>query len=359
VIEVSDEPSQASAVVSELRRLRELGVTDWSGIAVLSREHADLARVRALAERESIPVRWAAARTAVPPLHQIREIHRFLSALGRERGRFDRASRLRQMASEMFKGSEPNPWIRLLERFLEAWEKESCNAELPVLEALEFLYGACAESRREFSHGDGVMLTTVHSAKGMEYDHVLLIGPWRLPTSRETREEERRAFYVGMTRARKTLAVLDRIDVRPSLPQQMGGRGTARHAFTARSKDVPQAAVAYDVLSLEDIHLGYPGQFEQGHPIHGALAALRPQDRLTMRAAPGGGIGLYDQTHTAVARLSRSAQAEWEARCSRVCEVRVLALVERSSEQDPDPARRERYRVKQWEVPLVEVVSSA
>ncbi len=112
--------------------------------------------------------------------------------------------------------------MRLLDRVLEAWERES-DAELPVREALEFVYEACAESHREFSYGDGVTLATVHAAKGTEHDHVLLIGPWRLPSSRALQEEERRAFYVGPTRARKTLAVVDRTDARPSSPQQIGG----------------------------------------------------------------------------------------------------------------------------------------
>ena len=33
----------------------------------------------------------------------------------------------------------------------------------------------------------------------------LVIGPWRLPRPAVKQEEERRTFYVGLTRARKTL----------------------------------------------------------------------------------------------------------------------------------------------------------
>jgi ATP-dependent DNA helicase RecQ len=80
LIQVADGACQAQAVLAEIRRLRELGVTDWSGMAVLSREHNDLAQVRTLAEKESIPVRWFAGRSSMPPLHQIREISCFLSA---------------------------------------------------------------------------------------------------------------------------------------------------------------------------------------------------------------------------------------------------------------------------------------
>jgi DNA helicase-2/ATP-dependent DNA helicase PcrA len=55
----------------------------------------------------------------------------------------------------------------------------------------------------------GVVLSTLHAAKGLEWDHVFLIGinDGILPMGEgsEAIEEERRLFYVGLTRARRTL----------------------------------------------------------------------------------------------------------------------------------------------------------
>ncbi len=357
IVEVADDRSQAPAVVAELHRLRQLGVTDWARIAVLSREHDDLARVRTLAEAESIPIRWAAGRNAMPALHQVREINQFLSHLSKERSAFKRAGELRQIAAKMFGALRAHPWVEFLNRVLDAWEKESGNAELPVQEALEFLYEACAESRREFSYGEGVTLSTVHAAKGTEYDHVLVIGPWRLPPTRAQQEEERRTFYVGLTRARKTLAAFDRKDIRPSLPEHLDGRRTTRYQFIAKPDAVKSAWLKYEVLSLEDIHLGYPGQFGPTHRIHRALAALHPQDVLQMKSLPGNGMGLFDAADTCVARLSSTALRVWSGRIPSVREVRILALVRRSAEQDPEESRRKRYLVPEWEVPVVEVVT--
>ena len=356
LVEEANDACQAHAVVAELGRLRRLGVTDWSSVAVLSREHSDLAQVRTLAEQQSIPIRWVAGRSATPPLHQIREINRFLSEIGRERTSFKRASELREIAAKMFAGSQANVWVQFLGRLLDAWEKDSGNAEVPVQEALESLYEACAESRREFSYGAGVTLSTVHSAKGTEYDHVLLIGPWRMPGARAQEEEERRTFYVGMTRARKTLAVIDRMDTRPSFPQQMDGRAIVRSHFRAEPGSGPVAWLNYRMLSLEDIHLGYPGQFGPNHRIHHALATLNPGDKLTMRLLNGNGVGLFDSSDICVARLSRSAQADWVDRLKSVNEVRVLAMVRRSAEQDTEEGRRDRYLVQEWEIPVIEVV---
>ena len=358
LVEVADSAGQASAVIAEIQRLRELGVTNWSSIAVLSREHSDLARVRTLAERESIPMRWMGARNALPPLHQIREINRFLSTIALERGSFKRAQDLHDLADKTFEGAGANVWIQFLERLLGAWVRESANAELSVQQALEFLYEACAESRREFGYGEGVTLSTVHSAKGMEYDHVLLMGAWRLPALRPQQEEERRAFYVGLTRARKTLAVFDGMDVRPSFPQFMSTRGLARYRSDVEPGASSVTWLDYKVLSLEDIHLGYPGQFGPDHRIHQALAALNPGDKLTMRLLQGTGIGLFNESDTCVARLSRSAQADWAQKLASIKAVRVLAMIRRSAEQDTEESRRERYAVQQWEVPLVEIVSA-
>lgn len=58
---------------------------------------------------------------------------------------------------------------------------------------------------------DGVFLSTLHSAKGLEYDVVFIIDvnekvmPYKKAQLDVELEEERRMFYVGMTRARKQL----------------------------------------------------------------------------------------------------------------------------------------------------------
>lgn len=60
---------------------------------------------------------------------------------------------------------------------------------------------------------NGVTISTLHSAKGLEWDAVAVVGvsegslPFVLATTEEQIEEERRLFYVGITRARLQLRI--------------------------------------------------------------------------------------------------------------------------------------------------------
>lgn len=62
--------------------------------------------------------------------------------------------------------------------------------------------------------GEAVRLTTIHQAKGLEFDHVFIIGltqgffPLKRAIESGDVEEERRLFYVAVTRAREELYLL-------------------------------------------------------------------------------------------------------------------------------------------------------
>ena len=67
------------------------------------------------------------------------------------------------------------------------------------------------EAGKQKEHREGVVLATLHSVKGLEFDRVFVMNvnegsiPYRKAILDEAIEEERRLFYVGMTRARKEL----------------------------------------------------------------------------------------------------------------------------------------------------------
>ncbi|HUI51718.1 MAG TPA: UvrD-helicase domain-containing protein [Terriglobales bacterium] len=115
----------------------------------------------------------------------------------------------------------------------------------------EFLDAASLVSDADSFEGKpGVTLITLHSTKGLEFDHVFLTGleDGICPHSRSLNEEkgieeERRLVYVGMTRARKTLtltrAVYRRVfgneqQMRASLPSRFLSEIPSEMVETAR-----------------------------------------------------------------------------------------------------------------------------
>ena len=89
------------------------------------------------------------------------------------------------------------------------------DPSLPPAERLqEFLEEVALDGDREEDkevQGDAVTLITMHSCKGLEFPHVSVVGleDGLLPHSRSkvegTMDEERRLFYVAITRAMQTL----------------------------------------------------------------------------------------------------------------------------------------------------------
>jgi DNA helicase II / ATP-dependent DNA helicase PcrA len=90
-------------------------------------------------------------------------------------------------------------------------------ASLPPFERLQtFLEQITLDGEREEDKeeaGDAVTLITMHSCKGLEFPHVYIVGleDGLLPHSRSkvegTLDEERRLFYVGVTRAMEGLSI--------------------------------------------------------------------------------------------------------------------------------------------------------
>ena len=97
----------------------------------------------------------------------------------------------------------------VLNDFEEQYRKENQNHTLYDL-ANAFVFDMASIAVREEGK-DGVCLTTIHNAKGLEWDHVFLIGleqenfPGTQMVDKDDMESERRLCYVAITRAKDTL----------------------------------------------------------------------------------------------------------------------------------------------------------
>ena len=133
-------------------------------------------------------------------------------------------------------------YVKRLPEFLKTWEPKSDTRSLPeFVEYLEYFDQAggtiCLE---EDAPGDAVQLMTVHGAKGLEFSHVFVLRvnrgkfpawerphvfefPARLmkegtPEEHFHNQEERRLFYVALTRAQERLTITSVTEPKGKVP---------------------------------------------------------------------------------------------------------------------------------------------
>jgi ATP-dependent DNA helicase RecQ len=355
VLTVANLAAQAAALVAEWKRMQKLNPDlKWSDIAVLARTRESLAPIRAVCEHHHIPVTWGIDRERSPALHRVREIACFLDLLKTRRDRFCRASEWQYLLRETAGNRITNPWWGLLRELLSAWEQETADAELPASQAVEWIYESLAERRREQRLGQGVLLSTIHGAKGMEYPHVFILdGDWRVKPSEEPREEERRLLYVAMTRAKETLCIFHRLHApNPYLSFLQGQFPAWRRAEPQEQPPPDLLKLRYELLGRKDMDLGFSGRRRPSDPIHKHLSAIEPGDALTPKAE-GSSVGLSDPSGNPVARLSRTASQTWLPRLSAIRQVRVIGMVRRTQRDEAEDFKS-RCQSEQWEIPWLE-----
>lgn len=346
----ADEYSQAVAVVDELLRLRQLdSQLDWSQCAVLASAWRLLDPVRTLLERHDIPVSIMLPADKQPPLSRIRENADLLNAIKQSHKPLSKAGDWLSHLDDIYGNELGDIWLNQLKSVLQDWQDETDNGEVSNLQTLEFLYEVLAEQRRERCLGQGVFLSTVHSVKGMEFVHLAIIdGGWTAPAT----EEQRRLFYVAMTRAKETLCLMQRQDQRnPFLAEITGDHLLSRTVSPPLQSQV--IGKQYAILGMKDIDLGYAGRFTISHPIHQHLARLNTGSRLSLEHS-NGKVVLKDDSMI-VAQLSKQGAQSWSAKINAVESVTVLAMIMRYR-SDSDEAYQTLCKAEQWELPLVEIV---
>jgi DNA helicase-2/ATP-dependent DNA helicase PcrA len=243
----TDEPAEAAAVATRCRQLVAAG-TPAREIAVLFRTNAQSeAYEKALAEaevpyvvrgaerfferpevRQAVIALRAAVRSTPGETPLVQAVVEALAATGwapdqpppggAARERWEALAALVQLAEEY--GSTPGAASAKSELASPAAASEG-PALLPIGEAASVErpvsladFGAELQRRAVQQHAptvEGVTLASLHSAKGLEWDAVFLVGlaDGTLPTTyaktAEQVEEERRLLYVGVTRAREWL----------------------------------------------------------------------------------------------------------------------------------------------------------
>ena len=175
-------------------------------IAILCRTHSRLADFEATLAEAEIPSQGAALLTRDAARRMLRVLDDAAPA----------AERVREIALELGWAPNRKPDEKIGER-----EETRQNDLARLVRLAEEVGGTGAEFKaeleRRFGHGGdarrGVHLLTYHGAKGLEFEVVLLprLQEKELPSKQAKTDveiaDERRLFYVGLTRAKRVLAV--------------------------------------------------------------------------------------------------------------------------------------------------------
>ena len=362
LLEVEDGDAQARSVVAELERLRGLDpAPDWQKFAILGRTHDELVAVRVLLDPAGVPIRRALP-DGLPPLRRIREFARLLGKLKGAGASDVSIPRLRDELERIC--AERSFWTAMADRMLAGIEEELGAASCGAIDVLEALHRGLADHHRSHIVGDGVLVSTVHAAKGLEFDHVLVLcGGWNrgpgggvATAKRDGRDEERRLYYVAMTRARKTLTLIDRQDdPLPYAREVAGSHVRLRRVDVVRDAPRQSADIAYTMLGMRDLYLDFAGRKPKDHRIHRSLKRLKTGDVVQLQSSNNGRVLVLDSGRTAVARLSNSAADGWtQPQLQQVDEVQVVGMASRIRENCA-PEFRDGIVVPEWELPILEV----
>ncbi len=337
--------SQAQAVVAELKKLAMVAPDwSWSTCAVIAREWSYLDPVRSLCELEGIPVQMANEEfSGVWHLRETRGLVKWL----RER---DYGLVSGKEMGGWLANQPDGRWIELLEEAVAEYTLETGGVETPVDHIIEWLAEWSREVRRRQR---GLLLLTAHRAKGLEFDHVVVLdGGWDRVNRGEDADAPRRLYYVAMTRARHTLTLAcfprshhlqDALRDIPAVLQ----RETPAYLPLARA----ELQRRYRRLSLRDVFLSFAGYHGPNHPIHRAIAALWPGDPLHVRVRTNR-WELVDSNGMVVGQLAAGFEPPAGMRPT-FATVWAIATWDR---ERSEPQFREGLQCDSWEVVVPELV---
>lgn len=353
LLHVAGVREQGYGLLEEIKRLQSVeGDFDLNSCAVLAREWKDVSLLRSIFEMQGVPVNlhWGRA-GGFPSLVRVREHSIILEFLKHRRMQSLSGTVLLSLLPK--KQDQDNLWQANARKIINDWIEETGDIEQPVGIIEDYFYEVLSDQRRTGSLGNGIFLSTVHSVKGLEFDHVFMLGEhWRGKPGEEI-EEERRLYYVGMSRARHSLQLFSLQNI-PN--RQVSGVAGDFLLSRTLAPFLGNSALErrYTLLGLKDLFIDFAGIKSEHHPTRKALATLHAGSPLTFQVE-NDQVELVNSDRVPVACLSKAARSQWSGSLETAQEIKVVAMARRYIDDISDTAFRKRCHGESWEVPIVEL----
>ena len=354
IVHAPDIASQAVFVAAKIKAImRDYPETKLCDFAIISRQgisYPYLVAVRMALAKENIDFCYSIKNSSGFPMFRVREIQAFIRYLDENKKSSRRPFDLKQEVMAQFE--QKNMWTNQIEQILELWCKINNDIEISISRAKDFALETLLEEKREHKTGNGVFMGTVHSVKGMEFPFVFILdGGWE-PNDME---EERRLFYVGMTRTEKKLYLccLESLS-NPHICSLLSNSFT--HEITAKLSVLNgfDEGMTVSILGMEDLYISFPGFYPNNNGIHRHLSVLETGEKVSLIEQKDK-ICIVNTNNNIIAFLSKKGSAKWHDQTQTILNARVLGIVKRR-QQDNEGDDYNNLKVESWELPIVEIL---
>ncbi|MCY3878020.1 MAG: ATP-dependent helicase [Rhodobacteraceae bacterium] len=341
VLRIPDnERAQAILALSELQRLSLLR-SDWSWnkAAVIARNWKWLVPVRSCCEARGIPVQVASDEQ--PNIWRLRETQRLVDWL---KGRPNSTIRTEEISKWMRRQAD-GPWWSLLREGVEDFVLEAGEREAGRSDIIEWIAEWSRDARKRQT---GLLLLSAHRAKGLEFDDVIVLdGGWGGQSKRSDEDEERRLYYVAMTRARRSLALLS-LGGRQTFAEDLEGPAIRRHSPQVNGLDLAECGKTYLTLGPKDVFLDFAGRLGDNDRSLQAIEKISAGDPVSIKHGM-----IVDQSGIPIGRLAKNFKLPDKTLIAGKVHTVIMRTQAESGEDFRNQLRREK-----WDIVLPELVFS-
>ena len=329
-------------------------------VCILTRTNQEVFAISLLARRMGVEVYPVRRRSL--PFPAIQEVHDILTLLARNGSCLCTGQEVHALAVQLIEETTVRNrlWLNHLAVIAAEYRDAYPALRRPLHEFCDFTWDISRDlSRFDQSLARGIFISTMHAAKGLEFPAVILAGEYRADAQAE---EERRLYYVGMTRAKDRL-ILCAQQAHPFI-SEIAGSGTEKMSIQhvahqiSPEEDRDMRSKLWE-MGADEVILSFPAGKSAHRRTLEHIHMLRQDCPITLEFQDGERVRILANS-VPVCQLSakgRETYARYQAQGMTVSKIIHLASLHRTpSEQDLASGWVDATHYACWQVPLFQVV---
>jgi ATP-dependent DNA helicase RecQ len=331
-------------------------------ICILCRTNKEVDTIQIMARNMSIPVKGIRSRKQ--SITATREFQVLIETLKICRNQILKGVTLRTLVHDLIIESgfsKKNIWIEIFKTLLENYLAEIMDMRLPIGNFIDYLYDSTRDIRQLHQFDKSrIFLSTIHVAKGLEFPVVIIAGQ---PVASKNGEDERRLFYVAMTRAKERLFLLyNEKSVHPFISDlsDCNEKYIKHENFDIEIKETDINAynsILWD-LELKDVVISFPAYnnvYKKAQPI---LQSLEPGISTGITLKQNGNKFTFFYKNYPIAKFSAQGAMYYNEKLSQgydIEKITYLASIRWWADEDQDQKQSVEI-LKSWYTGLFQIV---